>query len=153
MKNVTLILGAVLAMASQSCGQKKTTKDVPQAIIKSFTEMFPNAYKVAWEKENEMEWEAEFDQYGKEYSANFANDGSWLETEYELGTSDLPSAVQNTLDSEFSDYEIKEAELSETSEGVKFEFELEKGETEIEVTIHAAGLIISQVSKAENDKD
>lgn len=115
--------------------------------------MFPNAYKVAWEKENEMEWEAEFDQYGKEYSANFANDGSWLETEYELGTSDLPSAVQNTLDSEFSDYEIKEAELSETSEGVKFEFELEKGETEIEVTIHAAGLIISQVSKAENDKD
>ncbi|MFT6868212.1 MAG: hypothetical protein ACJA08_003062, partial [Cyclobacteriaceae bacterium] len=90
---------------------KKTTKDVPQAIIKSFTEMFPNAYKVAWEKENEMEWEAEFDQYGKEYSANFANDGSWLETEYELGTSDLPSAVQNTLDSEFSDYEIKEAEL------------------------------------------
>ena len=84
---------AVLLLAALAT-QAKTP---PQAVLTAFQQKFPSIAKAHWEKEGNGEWEAEFDLGGAETSANFAADGKWLETETEIGFSDLPAPVQSAL--------------------------------------------------------
>ena len=133
-----------------ACGQ--TSKDVPANIKTAFSKKFPKATKVKWEKENDKEWEAEFKINGKEYSANFNTNENWLETEYKIKKSEIPTAVINTLDNEFADYEIEETEISETVDGKVYEFELEKNETDMEVTIDPNGKVLKKEVKTEDDE-
>ena len=85
----------------------------------------PQVKKVKWDKESDAEWEAEFKMDGMEYSANFLEDGTWKETEHEIEQKDIPDAVRATLDNELPGYEIEEAEISETVDGLTYEFEVE----------------------------
>lgn len=142
----------ILAVFSLSaCGQQK---NVPAKVKTAFEQKFPNAQKVKWDKENETEWEAEFKMSGKEYSANFSADGKWMETEYEIEESEIPLAVQKTLDNEFADYEIEEVEISETTDGKVYEFAIEKDETKLEVAISPDGKVVKkEVQKEEDEKD
>ena len=137
-------------MAFTACGQKS---NVPAKVKTAFTEKFPNATKISWDKENAKEWEAEFKMNGKEYSANFDNNGNWKETEYEVEKSDIPSDVKSTLDSDFNGYKIEEAEISETESDKVYEFQLEKGKTNIEVAISPDGSIVKKEENKENDED
>ena len=137
MKKVTFLLAVVVMVLSQACEQ--TNSQVPA--------------KVKWNKENAKEWEAEFKMNGKEYSANFAPDGTWKETEYEIKKSDIPAAVKQAFDNEFAGYDIEEAEVSETADGKVYEFELKKDETEVEVAISPDGKIIKKETEDEEGND
>ena len=89
---------------------------------------------------------------GKEYSANFSLNGDWMETEYEIKESAIPANIKTILDNNFSNYEIEEAEIAETSSGNSYEFEIEQGEEVFEVVIDAQGNV-SQKKKDEEDDD
>ena len=145
-----ILMVLVSTMAFTACGQKS---NVPAKVKTAFAEKFPNATKISWDKENSAEWEAEFKMKGKEYSANFNNNGNWKETEYEIKKSDIPSAVKSTLDTDFNSYKIKEAEISETSKGKVFEFAMEKEETDMEVAISPDGKVVKKEINKENDED
>lgn len=79
MKNVFFVIAVVAIFSLNACGQ--TSKDVPENIKTAFSQKFPNATKVKWDKENEKEWEAEFKMDGKECSVNFDNNGAILKEE------------------------------------------------------------------------
>ncbi|MCF8462169.1 MAG: PepSY-like domain-containing protein [Flavobacteriales bacterium] len=154
MKKSMVIALAMAAISTAACGQKKESEIAPKAVEASFQKKFPNAQKVKWEKENDSEWEAEFKLDGKEYSANFSADGTWKETEHEIAKSEIPAAVQNALNTEFAGYKIEESEISETAEGTVYEFELEKGESDLEVTVDANGKILKkEVEEEHEEKD
>jgi len=154
MKKSIFIAIAAAAISTVAYGQKKESEVAPKTVETAFQQKFPTAQKVKWEKENDAEWEAEFKLDGKEYSANFSIDGTWKETEHEIAKSEIPSAVQNTLNTEFAGYKIEESEISETSEGTAYEFELEKGKSEMEVTIDANGNVLKkQVEEDQEEKD
>jgi hypothetical protein len=53
----------------------------PEVVKKAFDKKFPASSDVTWSKENVKEWEAEFTFEGNKLSANFAVDGTWIETE------------------------------------------------------------------------
>jgi len=151
MKTVTvLMLGSVMVL-SQACAQKKS--NVPEKVKSAFSQKFPTAKKVKWDKENENEWEAEFKMNGEEYSANFTSDGIWKETEHEIEKSDISTAVKQTLDKEFAGYDIEEVEVSETMDGKVYEFAMEKGETEMEVAISPDGKVVKKEVKKEDEED
>ena len=150
MKNLMILMVLASTMAFTACGQKS---NVPAKVKTAFAKKFPNAKKASWDKENAKEWEAEFKMNGKKYSANFDNNGNWKETEYRINKSDIPSAVKSTLDSDFNGYKIEEAEISETADGKVYEFELEKGKTDIEAAISPDGRIVKKEEKKENDED
>lgn len=141
----SLILIFMLACTSQT--------GVPKNIKTSFEQKFPNAEEVKWDQENETEWEAEFTMHGKAYSANYSTDGSWMETEYEIEISDIPFAVMQTLDMEFIGFDIEEAEMYETAEGMAYEFTLEKAEENIEVAISLDGTILKQEVVSEEEEE
>ncbi len=148
MRNLIILMLLVSSMAYTACGQKS---NVPEKVKTAFTEKFPDATKVSWDKENATEWEAEFKMNGKEYSANFDNNANWKETEYEIKKSEIPSQVKSTLDKDFNGYKIEEAEISETANGKIYEFELEKNKTDFEVAISPDGSIVKKETKNDND--
>ncbi len=151
MRNLSIILVLAIAFFSQSCAQDEASQEAPAAVKNAFSQKFPAAKKVKWEKENANEWEAEFKMNGKEYSANFTANGDWAETEYEIKKSDIPANIKAILDANYTDYEIEEAEVAETPTGKSYEFEIEQGKEEFEVVIDAQGKITRKKEKEEDD--
>lgn len=139
---------AVIGMTSLSCAQ-----EAPAKVQDAFKAKFSNAEHVKWEKENSNEWEAEFKMEGKEYSANFSNEGEWKETEHEMNKADLPEAVSNTLSSEFAGYEVEEAEMVETPKFKGYELELEKGKSTLEVVFDENGKVLKKKEEKEDDDE
>jgi uncharacterized membrane protein YkoI len=147
MKTLNLIAAAVI-ISFTACAQT----NAPENVVNAFTQKFPDAKSVKWDKENETEWEAEFKLKGEEYSANFSTDGTWKETEHEIETSAIPANVKQTLDNGFAGYKIEEAEISETAEGTVYEFELKNDKTEMEVAVSPEGKVVKKEVKTE-EKD
>jgi sulfur carrier protein ThiS len=125
----------------------------PEKAVIAFNLKFPRAKKVSWDKENATEWEAEFKMDGKEYSANFKANGTWMETEYKIKKSEIPVAVKQTLNTQFAGYDIEKAEVSEKSDGTVYEIHLEKGDTETEVAILLDGKVVKKESKNETAEE
>jgi hypothetical protein len=149
MKKSILILTVFAGFAITSCAQDVA----PKVVSDAFTAKFPKAKSVKWEKENDKEWEAEFKLDGKEFSANFLNNGEWIETEHEIKKSELPEAVTASIKANFADHKIDEAEKSEKKEGTFYEVILEKGDHEMEVVFDATGKVISKKEHSEDDED
>lgn len=116
---------------------------VPQVVADAFHTRFPNAAKQKWEKENATEYECEFHSGKAEMSAKYDQAGKWLETETEIKASDLPAAVQQTIQKQYNDYKLKEAEVVETPEGKLYEAELSKGGKVTELRLSADGRVVS----------
>tara|TARA_R110002126_G_scaffold117912_1_gene257670 strand:+ start:272 stop:670 length:399 start_codon:yes stop_codon:yes gene_type:complete len=100
----------------------------PDAVKKAFAKKFPTATKVSWGVEGPKEWEADFTYEGDKISANFFEDGTWLETERQIKTVNLPKAVLTAVKSKYNDWKIVEADKTETSKkGIIYEVDLKKG--------------------------
>lgn len=122
MKKLLLIMSIVFVC---SCAFAQTP---PDAVKKAFAKKFPTATKVSWGVEGPKEWEAEFTFEGNKISANFSESGSWLETEREIKTANLPKAVLSTVKSKYSDWKIAEADKTESMKhGTIYEVNLKKG--------------------------
>lgn len=153
MKNKKVIIGLPLAaLLGLTLFAFTSNRSVPLRVKAAFVKKFPHVKKVKWDKESDAEWEAEFKMDGMEYSANFLEDGTWKETEHEIKIKDIPDTVKATLNSEFAGYEIEEAEISETVDGLTYEFEIEKGEEELEVAIDAQGKVTYKIAMEEDQE-
>jgi len=150
MKNLLVIAMLTGIFFLAACGQKK---DVPQAVKTAFNQKFSDATKVKWENEDENEWEAEFKMSGEEYSANFDSRGKWLETEQEIKKSEIPDAVKKTIDNEFSNFKLEEAEITKNEDGTFYEVKLEQKENDLKVVFKSDGTIVKKESKKEKDED
>jgi len=91
-------------------------------------------YEVELEGSNEDELELVFSQKG-----------DFLYSETEIGTSALPSAVSNSATINYPDYNIDEADrLDLADDGLQYELELEKADTELEVLFDTEGTVICE---------
>lgn len=142
MKNLVLVFSAILFISLTACAQ--TPKDLPVKVKSAFAQKFPGIEKVKWGKENASEWEVAFKKDGKEYSANFKPDGTWLETEYEITAAEIPATVTKTLAKEYPGYKITESEISETAKGKVYEFEMKSGTKKMEVAVHPDGSLVKK---------
>lgn len=116
---------------------------VPQVVADAFHAKFPNAIKAKWEKENATEYECGFHNGATEMSAKYDQTGKWLETETEIKASALPAPVQHSIQKQYSDFKLKEAEIVETPEGKLYEVELSKAGKVTELRLSADGRVVS----------
>lgn len=122
MKNLVIAFSCLLVA---SCSTASTT---PNAVIATFNMKFPNASKVKWIKENKHEFEANFVLNREKYSANFSDDGTWLETEREIDITELPVSVLNAFNAKHKDSKIKAIAKIETSKNdTNYEIEITQG--------------------------
>ncbi len=152
MKNLFLALSVALLFSFTACSQPN--KDVSQTVKSAFSTKFPDATKVKWDKENDKLWEAEFKKDGKEYSANFDVKGNWIETEYGIENSEIPLIVKSAIDKEFSNNKILESEISETTKGEIYEFEIKAEKVKYEAAFDFNGKFIKkEIVTKEEDND
>lgn len=144
MKPRFLIL-LICSMAYLANAQKLKSAEVPDAVKASFKQKFDKAKDVKWSKENEKEYEAEFEVGEKEQSATFDSSGKWLGTETEIEKSDLPAPVKSALNKEFAGFTIEEAEKGESPENPSFyEVELKNGKIKYEVQLSNEGKVLKK---------
>jgi len=117
----------------------------PMAVKAAFDKKFPTATKITWGKEAAKEWEAEFTYEGSTISANFYEDGTWLETETEITAASLPSAVASAIKKNYPGYAIIEADKTETSKhGTIYEADLKKGKSKRAVAYKEDGTYVKE---------
>ncbi|MCG1035755.1 PepSY-like domain-containing protein [Polaribacter sargassicola] len=150
MKKITLFTVLSILLAFTSCDKEEVA---PKQVADAFIAKFPTATDVEWEKESDKEWEAEFKIDGKEHSSNFMQNGTWVETEYEIEETEIPEFVMGVLKSNFSEYEIDEMELSTTKDGIVYEFLIEKEDSKMEVAINPQGTITKKEVKKDGEGD
>ena len=92
-KYILCLLLCLLLLSNAASAQDKSANKIPTSVASAFNLKCPNATQIRWEKEDAKVWEAEFTSEGNKISANFADDGTWLETEREIVVADLPMAV------------------------------------------------------------
>ena len=123
MKKIFLMIMSIVLIFSYSFAVTP-----PAAVKMAFKKKFPTATKVTWGKEAPKEWEAEFTFEGNKISANFGEDGTWLETEKKIKAADLPKAVAAALKMKYPGWAIAEADKTETSKhGTIYEADLKNG--------------------------
>ena len=113
MKKLFIVLVAAIVTGMSASCQVKVT----DAAKKAFAKMFPNATNVKWGKESAKEYEAEFKLNDTNVSANFGLDGSWVETETTINSTELPAAVVNAINSKYPGNSITKAEKIEKPGG------------------------------------
>lgn len=150
MTKITLLVYTSILLIFTACDNEA---EAPQKVKDAFAQKFPSATNVEWDRESDTEWEAEFKLNGKEHSSNFMQDGTWVETEFEISKSEVPQMVMDALNTNFEGYEIEEMERSETADGTVYEFVIEKEESEMEVVIDSNGKILKKENKQEEDEN
>ena len=133
MKSIQLFPVALLLINLTSCSENDVA---PTQVQDAFAAKYPNATNVKWEKEKD-EWEAEYFMDGKEYSSNYNETGTWLETENDLQLNEVPSETVALLHEEYTNADIEEVELSVTPEGTFYEFKINIEGNDLEVVIDA----------------
>lgn len=153
MKKIFFLL-LIAAFGSISTNAQKISSDkVPAAVTSSFKTKFPEVVNAEWEMEK-ADYEASFKKNGVEMSANFDNEGKWLETETEIKVSALPAAVSATLKKDFADYKVDEAcKVESVKDGNCYEVEVEKGKESFDVLISTDGKVLSKTKEEEKDKE
>lgn len=140
MKRITLLIAVVALLCSFSFAIAP-----PKAVKDAFVKKFPTATHVTWGKEAPKEWEAEFTFEGSKISANFYEDGTWLETEKEIKAASLPTAVAKAIETTYPGWTITEADKTETAKhGTIYEADLKKGMKKKAVAYSEAGTPVKE---------
>lgn len=147
MKTLLVVLGMGLAM-SQANAQKLNEKDVPGSIKSSLVKAYA-VKDVDWDKEG-LNYEASFEQKGKEISVEFDAAGSILETEWEIKKNELPPAVMDVLKKDYADFELEETAKIDATGLISYEAEVEKGEKAYDLIFDAQGVLIKKIAKVTN---
>ncbi len=141
MKNIFLVAIAIVVTYTISIAQTKT----PVAVSSAFASKFPGATKVKWGKEGAHEFEAEFEMAGMKNSANYSEDGKWLETETGIKYESLPEKVRMAFEKSHKSSEVKETSSIETSKGRSFyEIEIKQGIKTVELFYSADGASVKE---------
>ena len=115
----------------------------PKIVSDNFAKKFPNATKIIWGKEGPKEWEAEFTLESNKVSANFGQDGSWIETEKVIKYKDLPKPVLLAISTKYPEWKITEADETETfKKGKIYEVNLKKGMKKKGIAFKANGTVV-----------
>lgn len=121
MKSIFMVIFVCVSVLFNANAQKM---QVTPAAEKSFTQKFPNAKEVKWEKEGKDEYEASFVIDGKKGSANFSGKGEWMETEMAIPQANAPRSVLDGFNKSFSGATIKEVYKIESKDGKNY-YEIE----------------------------
>lgn len=118
--------------------------EVPEVVEKAFTAKYPNENKPNFKLDSHGNWEAHFKKKGEKYRADFSVDGAWIETENDIKPDNLPDAIKDALEANYSSYSIVETEhVTSSSKGEFYDVELKKDGEKMDVEFMENGTVIN----------
>jgi len=150
-KIITVLLLTVASLAKS----QHTSVTPPQNIQHAFTTHFVNATTVHWASlPNSNNLEAKFVDGDIPKIVHFSPEGNLLVTESTLGPTQLPSAVTQSLKSNFLGFDLGQIRKIEISNEVTFKVVVRKGSDQYEVEFELSGKIrTKQIIEAPKDTD
>ncbi|PRX48839.1 PepSY-like domain-containing protein [Salegentibacter salegens] len=143
-KSIFLILA--IAMGFTACEDDDLrNSDIPSVVLNGFTEEFPNATGVEWEKKAEF-FEAEFALENVDYEAVLNTEGSLIKYKYDMVYDDLPAAVKTTITTDYDKTKIDEVELLKISENTYYQVEFEEEPTDANVIFEETGEVTTEIT-------
>lgn len=145
MKSVFLVL--IIGGLVTSCNAQRI--EVPAVVSAAFTANHPAIKKVAWELEDNGNYEAEFKTKKSEVSETYSAAGKLIETEREIKKKELPAAIIAAIDRDFSGHEIEEAAIITYPDGrTAYEVELEgEGDVTFDAIFNGEGKLLEKKMK------
>ena len=136
-----LLICCSLFVGLSSCEDDDQMVDLPQPIQDYIASNYPD-YSIDESESDtsctgtaiyEVEIEAADDD---ELELTFDSEGTFLYSEMEIGTDELPAAVSGSINDNYSNYSTEEAEKLDMADGsIQYEVELKDGSTTLEVFI------------------
>lgn len=141
MKKQVLFLSS-LVMFLLAC-QNTSNAQAPEAVKKTFQNMYPGENDPDWHKDSNGNFESHFKIDGIKYRADFSPNGKWIETENDVDVKDLPKAIKDAIKSKYDSEDITEIEkVNHHSKGVFYDVEFKKKGKNMDVEFKVDGTII-----------
>ncbi len=119
-----LMLLAALLAGSAGLAQDVPASQVPAAVTKAFKAKFPTSTGIDWEKKGNL-YEADFDVVLVDHKALFDETGKLVAYKRDIRNADLPAAIKKTIQADYKDYRIDEAQRLERNGVVYYQVELD----------------------------
>ena len=131
---------------------------VPDSVKKSFTTEYPTIQKVEWVKYEPIEsdelkmddeyYYVRYNNNGADYISWYNNRGDWVKTSTKVaGNSNLPDAVNKTINDQYPGYTITEIDKENDKDMVMYEIDLEKGDAKAKLKVLEDGTIYKRKEK------
>ncbi|MDF9801391.1 putative membrane protein YkoI [Catalinimonas alkaloidigena] len=130
----------IFSGALMSCAQDINLNDIPSVVLNTFKTNFPDARDVEWEKHGD-DYEVEFDHNQIDHNAYIDAMGELILYKYDIRPSELPEAVKNTIQVDFKDYQIDDAELVEKGGEKLYDVELDSNLADRQVVLTQDGQV------------
>ena len=132
----------------------KAPRGVPDNVKESFTKLYPGVTDVKWDKEDANHFEAEFEENGKTVTVTFDSYGVLLETENEIGISELPANIQTVINQKYDGFKITVAsKIVDNYGAITFEAEIEKDNLKKDIIFDKDGNFIKEQAADDEDDD
>lgn len=102
---------------------------LPPQVSSQFQKHNPEIEHATWTQEGEN-YAASYEKEGKNIRSEYNYDGTWIGDFRPIDMSEVPSAVIQQVEEEFSDYQIQETYSVETEEGRLYQFLVSDGTDE-----------------------
>lgn len=103
----SMITGCLAFMSLLAIAQKKPGKDIPAVVKTSFTQQYPSATVIKWDKEDKN-YEVSFTMNRKAHSVLMNGAGHVIESEVAVESSELPAGILEYVQTNYTGQKIKE---------------------------------------------
>ena len=143
-KSIFLILA--IAMGFTACeDDDMRNSEIPSVVLNGFTEQFPDAKDVEWEKKADI-YEAEFDIDNVDHEAILNTEGSLLKYKYDIVYEELPEAIKTTITTDYDKTKVDEVELLKISENTYYQVEFDEEPTDTKIIFEETGAVNTEVT-------
>ncbi len=138
---MTVILAGILISCNYNDSPDVKT---PSVVLNTFQREFPEAIDIRWE-EFKDNYEVEFEYKNIDYSAIIARDGNLIKYKYEILSSQLPEAVNNTIKTNYDMRKIDDYEILKIGKITYYQIEIDGSLMDEKLVFNSTGDQNSQI--------
>jgi len=114
--------------------------EIPEAIKKTFEELFPKVKMVKWDNAEGNRFEAGFVLNGKDVVAVFMPDGTFTEIETPIQSNELPLRVLKSIQKKFPLCKVTYAmKIQRANDVIVYDLEVDTGAESLDITLDSYG--------------
>lgn len=134
----------LLFVTSIASAQDLSSSDIPEPVLKAFSNENSNASNVEWEKDREN-YKVEFFTRLVEHEIWYSETGEVVKKVNEMDPEELPDAVTEAINLRYEGFNMDEVEMTWENDETTYKVELANGKEEWKLIVDAEGNILQEL--------